>query len=159
MTDQVINKVLVSEILNIGLPLIKRFEGLRLKPYLCSAGVPTIGYGSTYYINDLKVSLSDKEITKEVAEELLRYTVIKTYLPAVLSLCPTLDSPQKFAAILSWTYNLGVGALKSSTMRKKILQKDWTSTIVELKKWNKAAGKELAGLTIRRSAEAAVFQS
>ncbi len=57
-----------------GLDLIKSFEGLRLNAYLCSANVPTIGYGSTYYANDQKVKMGDK-ITKEQAEILLRKTV------------------------------------------------------------------------------------
>lgn len=152
-------KVSVSEILDVGLPLIKKFEGLRLSPYLCSAGVPTIGYGSTYYSNDMKVSLSDPSITKETAEGLLKYTVQKTYLPAVLTFCPTLDTANKYAAILSWTYNLGIGALKNSTMRKRILDGNWDETVKELVKWDKAAGKSQPGLTRRRQAEALVFSS
>ena len=52
---------------NKGYLLIAQFEGLRLKPYLCSAGVPTIGYGSTFYPSGRKVTMQDKPITQETA--------------------------------------------------------------------------------------------
>ena len=60
--------------------LIKHFEGLRLTPYLCSAGVPTIGYGSTFYEDGRKVSLQDPPITKERAEELLQFKIGRAHV-------------------------------------------------------------------------------
>lgn len=146
-----------SDILKLGLPLIKKWEGLRLKPYLCSANVATIGYGSTYYLDGRRVTLKDPAITKTVAEALLVNTVMKTYLPAVLENCSTLETAGQFAAVLSWTYNLGVGALRGSSMRKAILKKDWDKALAQLQKWNKAAGKVQPGLVNRRADEAQVF--
>ena len=70
---------------NEGIELIKSFEGFRSNPYLCSAGVPTIGYGSTYYSNAEKVKLTDASITKEKATELLILQLFK-YNKAVIEL-------------------------------------------------------------------------
>lgn len=149
----------IDHILEIGLPLIKEFEGLVLKPYLCSAMVPTIGYGSTFYMDGRRVSLADPPITKDQATQLLKKSVLDIYLPAVVNMCPTLDNRNKVAAILSWTYNLGVGALRGSTMRKCILRKEWDKVPTEILKWNKASGKVSKGLVYRRNKEASLFQS
>ena len=71
--------------------------------------------------------------------------------------CPTLDTESKAAAILDFAFNLGIGNLRASTLRKRILAKDWDAVPVELKKWNKAGGKVLKGLTLRREAERILF--
>jgi lysozyme len=139
--------------------LARRFEGLYLTPYLCPAGVPTLGYGATYYEDGTRVQLSDPTITKERAEALLLWMVRAVYLPAVLRLCPTLDSPQRLAAIVDWTFNLGTGNLKASTLRKRILARDWDAVPAELRKWNKGGGRVLRGLTLRREAEASMLDS
>lgn len=144
-------------IMAVAGPLIKFYEGLRLKPYLCSAGVPTIGYGSTFYLDGRKVSLKDPAITKEVAESLFINTIKTIYLPAVLQLCPTLETPHQVAAILSWTYNLGTTRLKNSTLRKRILAKEWSKVGAEILKWNIAGGKVSNGLVKRRRAEVEIF--
>ena len=149
----------LEEILKLGIPMIKQFEGLRLKPYLDCVGVPTIGYGSTYYVDGTKVTLKDPAVTPELAEDILRATVAGTYLPAVLSLCGTLERETQAAAILDWTYNLGVGKLKGSTMRKRILALDWDAVPAEILKWNIAGGSVSAGLTKRRQAEANLFKT
>lgn len=148
-----------QEILDLALPLIKKWEGLRLKPYLCSAKKPTIGYGSTFYLDGTPVTLQDKAITEEEAEELLRNTVNKTYLPAVLELCSNLVSPQQYAALLSWTYNLGVGALKKSTLLKKIISKNLDQVPAEIMKWTIADGKVSKGLISRRQSEVDMYLS
>jgi len=144
-------------ILYLALPLIRDFEGLRLKPYLCSAGVPTIGYGSTFYETGVRVRMNDPEISQDYATALLLGSVRATYLPAVLSACEGLETEGQAAAVLSWTYNLGVGNLKASTMRKKINAQDWVGAAKEMLKWNKAAGKVNRGLTRRRGAEVKIF--
>ena len=74
-------------------------------------------------------------------------------------MCPTLiDEPDnKFAAVLSFAYNVGATNLKNSTLRKKILDKDWEGASKEFIKWNKASGKVMNGLTRRREAEAKLF--
>jgi lysozyme len=138
------------------LELIKRFEGLRLTPYLCSAGVPTIGYGATYYQSGLKVTLFDAPITKAQAEELLRWHVQTVYLPGVLKRCPGL-SGGRLEAVLSFAFNLGLGALARSSLRKAINAKDWSWAALEILKWNRAGGKPNRGLTVRRQAEALIL--
>lgn len=144
-------------ILHTAFPLIKAFEGLRLSPYLCSAGVPTIGYGSTYYETGVRVKLSDPPIDEEYATALLLGCMKTVYLPPLLTYCPGLENEGQAAAILSWTYNLGVGNLKSSTLRRKINLQDWEGAAKEILKWNKAAGKVVRGLIIRRQSEAKLF--
>lgn len=139
--------------------LIKQAEGLRLQPYLCPAGVPTIGYGSTRYANGKAVTLKDAAITQAQADELLMVTLTQEYLPGVLKASPTLaDKPKALAAILDFAYNLGVGAYEGSTLRKRVDAGDWGSAVFELRRWIKAGGKVLPGLVARRDAEAALLK-
>lgn len=137
----------------IAAALCRRFEGLFLSPYLCPAGVPTIGYGATYYQDGRRVTLSDKPISREQAEALLLWMVKTRYLPEVLRLCPGIDDPCRLAAIIDFTFNLGSGNLRSSTLRKRINAEDWDAVPTELLKWVKAGGRKLRGLVIRRQAE------
>jgi len=147
----------IEQALPIALALMRRFEGFYPKPYLCPAGVPTIGYGSTYYQDGTRVTLTDPAISRERAEALLLATVQAVYLPAVLKLCPGLDHPDRLAALIDFTYNLGGSALKGSTLRKRVNAGDWDAVPGELRKWDKAGGRVLRGLTIRREAEAALI--
>jgi lysozyme len=149
----------IKEVISIAEPLIKRFEGWRSKPYLCSANVPTIGWGSTMYENGDKVTLDDPEITKERGQELFELDA-ERFLLQVYKACPVLTKhDNKAAAILSWTYNLGPARLRSSTMRTRINQERWVEAAQELKRWNLAAGKVTRGLILRREAEASLFLS
>lgn len=134
--------------------LARRFEGLYLIPYLCPAGVPTVGYGATYYEDGTRVQLTDPPITRERAEELLLWMVKTKYLPAVVQLCPGLDHPDRLAALIDFAFNLGAGNLKTSTLRKRVNAGEWDAVPDELRKWNKAGGRVLRGLTIRREVEA-----
>ncbi len=143
--------------LRVALALMRRFEGFFPKPYLCPAGVPTIGFGSTYYEDGTLVTLLDAQISRERAEALLLYMVKRVYLPQVLRLCPGLDHPDRLAALIDFAYNLGGSALKGSTLRKRVNAGDWGSVPGELRKWNRAGGRVLRGLTIRREAEAALI--
>lgn len=138
--------------------LIKRFEGFRAKPYLCSAGVPTIGYGSTYYLDGTKITLQDSPIQQEEANRLLDATLQKVFIPGVLRACPVLIAhPYKLGAIVSFAYNLGLGRLQASTLRRKINAQDWQSAAKEILKWNLNLGKPSKGLIRRREAEKALF--
>jgi len=149
----------IKEVISIAEPLIKRFEGWRSKPYLCSANVPTIGWGSTMYENGDKVTLDDPEITKERGQALFELDA-ERFLLQVYKACPVLTKhDNKAAAILSWTYNLGPARLRSSTMRTRINQERWEEAAQELKRWNLAAGKVTRGLILRREAEASLFLS
>ena len=147
----------LDEVLWYAASICRRFEGLYLKPYLCPAGVPTIGYGATFYQDGKKVSLRDKPITREQAEDLLMYHLKQYFLKEVLLLCYTLDTECKAASILDFAFNVGLGNLKSSTLRKRILSKNWEDVPNQLMRWNKANGKVLKGLTLRREAEKVLF--
>ena len=147
----------LDEVLWYAASICRRFEGLYLKPYLCPAGVPTIGYGATFYQDGKKVSLRDKPITREQAEDLLMYHLKQYFLKEVLLLCYTLDTESKTASILDFAFNVGLGNLKISTLRKRILAKNWEDVPNQLMRWNKAQGKVLKGLTLRREAEKVLF--
>ena len=149
----------ITKLSQKGLELIKSFEGLSLKPYVCAGGINTIGYGNTYYTNGKKVSLQDKPITKQQAEELLKHS-LSTYEKAVDSFCRDDISQSNFDALVSFAYNLGTGALQKSTLIKKVNANPKDVTIAdEFLKWNKANGRVLAGLTRRRQAEANLYFS
>lgn len=145
----------MQEAVQIAADLCKVFEGFRAKPYLCPAGVPTIGYGSTYYQNGNKVELSHPPMSKEQAEQLLLFELNHTYLPGVLRQCPNLlyEKPGRLAAIVDFAYNLGVGRLQTSTLKRKIIAKDWEAAKEQLMLWTRGGGKVLPGLVKRRSAE------
>jgi lysozyme len=139
-----------------GLNLIKEKEGLRLKPYLCSAGVATIGYGSTMYADGRKVTLKDAAITESQALELLANTLDK-YEKAVNDYVKVPLTQNEFDALVSFTYNLGAGNLLSSTLLKKLNAGDKAGAANQFEVWNKAGGKVLQGLVTRRAAEKALF--
>jgi len=142
-----------------GIELIKRFEGLSLKPYLCPANVPTIGYGNTFYKNGKKVTLNDKPITEQKAVEMLRQSLEK-FEQYVDSYTTDSITQNQFDALVSFCYNLGPANLKSSTLLKKVNANTNDETIKdEFLKWTKAGGRKLAGLVKRREAEAALYFS
>lgn len=140
-----------------GYDLIKLFEGLILKPYLCSAKVPTIGYGSTFYENNKKVLMSDPPITKERADELLKISADR-FAAKVVNLVKKPITQNQLNALTSFAYNLGSGALASSTLLKKVNVNPNDVTIRnEFLRWNKANGVALKGLTNRRIKEADLY--
>ena len=143
----------------IALALIKRFEGCRLKPYLCPAGIATIGYGSTRYPNGRRVTMQDEPISEEKAEVFLYYIVTRiTY--SIFKLCPILltEDRGKQASIIDFVYNLGTGNLKASTLRRRINEGNWDEVAHELRKWIYGGGRRLRGLIIRRNVEARFFE-
>ena len=148
---------MIEQALPVALALMRRFEGFYPKPYLCPAGVPTIGFGNTYYEDGRRVTLSDAPISRERAETLLLWVVAHVYLPQVIKLCPGVDSPERLAALIDFGYNLGSTALKNSTLRRKVNAGEWGAVPHEFRKWDKAGGRVLRGLTLRREAEAALI--
>ena len=149
----------ITKISNLGLELIKKYEGFKAKAYLCPANVPTIGYGSTYYEDGTKVKLTDSPITKERATELLEALLV-SYERSVDSYCVDTINQNQFDALCSFAYNCGVGNLKSSTLLKKVNKNPNDPTIKdEFLKWNKGGGKVLTGLTKRRIEEAQLYFS
>lgn len=140
-----------------GLDLIAEFEGLSLKPYLCSAKVPTIGYGSTFYENGTKVKLTDAPITKQRAEQLLKNTADK-FADKVAVLITKPVTQNQFNALVSFAFNVGVSALKVSTLLKLVNNNPNDGNIAkEFLKWNKAGGRVVQGLTNRRIKESALY--
>jgi lysozyme len=140
-----------------GYDLIKEFEGLKLKPYLCSAQVPTIGYGSTYYENGKKVKLTDAPITKERADELFQI-VADDFAKRVLPLVKKTLTQNQFNSIVSFAFNLGVRALQNSTLLRLVnINPNDAMIAKEFLKWNKAGGVVVKGLTNRRIKESALY--
>ena len=146
--------------LDLAAELCRRFEGFSSKPYICPAGVPTIGYGSTYYPDGRKVTMADLPITREQAESMLLHELNTTYAPGVVRQCPILFALavrqrdwRKLNAIVDFCYNLGVGRLQTSTLKRKINAQDWEGAKEQLMLWTKAGGKVLPGLLKRREAE------
>ena len=131
--------------------LIESFEGCRLEPYADAVGVPTVGFGHT---GD-DVSLAMDPISQEQADQLLAADLEK-FEGYVTDLCPVC-SQQQFDALVSFTYNLGQGALEGSSLRRLHNEGDYTAAAQEFGKWNHAGGQVLAGLTRRRAAEAEAY--
>ena len=138
------------------LDLVKKFEGLKLEAYLCPAKVPTIGYGSTFYPDGKRVKLGEV-ISIQKAEELLLWELNQIADKITLAL------PQnKFDALVSFAYNLGLGNLKNSTLFKKVLANHKDPTIKdEFMKWTKAKVNGelvvLKGLVKRREEESQLY--
>jgi len=140
-----------------GLDLVKSFEGLFLKPYLDPIGIPTIGYGTIQYENGAKVTMQDPAITEQRATELLQWE-IDLKAQAVEKMCKVALNDNEFAALTSFAYNLGTAALGGSTLMKLLnAGTDRVAVADQFLRWNKAGGKELAGLTRRRQAERSLF--
>ena len=141
-----------------GIELVKKYEGFRSKPYLDAVAVATIGYGTTVYPSGKKVTMRDPAVTEAEATFLLTTMIEKQYGKAVNDLVVPEIGQHMFDALVSFTYNLGVGNLKSSTLLKKVNALDFGGAAEEFKKWNKAGGKVLSGLTKRRADEEAMFR-
>lgn len=144
-----------------ALALLKRYEGLRLKAYLCPAGVPTIGWGHTATVTMEDVRTA-RTITASEAEALLRGD-LGTFTSAVERSCTIAPNENQFGAMVVLCYNIGVAGFRSSSVLKAHNRGDWQSAARAFGLWNKArnpaTGKleSLAGLTSRRSAEAALY--
>lgn len=144
---------------NDGYRLITKFEGFSSKPYLCSAKIPTIGYGNTYYPDGQRVTLLDKEITEQDAFTMFK--VIADRFAKVVSKVVTQPLTQnKFNPLVSLCYNIGTAAFINSTLLKKVnADSDDKAIALEFMKWNKVNKKEVRGLTKRRSYEAVIYFS
>lgn len=130
--------------------LIKRFEGCRLMPYLCPAGVWTCGWGSTGA--DV---YPGRAWTQEYADKRLEIDA-QQFAADTMRLCPGLDT-RSLCALADFAYNLGTSRLAASTLRKKVNARNWTGARIELKKWVNGGGRILPGLVLRRAAEAALL--
>lgn len=133
-----------------GIAFIKQWEGLRLDAYKCSAGEWTIGYGHT------ATAKEGMKITQTEAERLL-YQDLSLYETAVTRAVTAQLSDNQFAALVSWSYNVGITAMRNSSLIRKLNQGDYGSVPGELARWNKVKGKVNRGLSNRRAAEAGLW--
>lgn len=145
-----------------AIELAKRFEGFERQvkrgieiaaiPYVCPAGFWTIGYGHL-------CTQDHPPITQDEAETYLAQDLVNA-LNATLRYCPVLatEPEGRLAAIVDFTFNLGAGRLQTSTLRRRINQRDWASAAQELRRWVYGGGRVLPGLVTRRAAEAALMR-
>jgi len=140
--------------------LAKRFEGFhrvpksdpgRAHPYVCPAGFWTIGYGHLCDPTHPPISLVEGEAY--LARDLV------TALDATLRFCPVLatEPEGRLAAIVDFTFNLGAGRLQTSTLRRRVNQRDWPEAAQQLLRWIYGGGKKLPGLAARREAEVSML--
>ena len=147
----------VTEALRLVMALCIRFEGVYLRPYLCPAGVPTIGIGSTRYLDGRRVRMVDPPITREHAIILLRHKLLTEFMPGVRALCGAVDDTGRLAALTDLAYNIGLGNLKASTLRRIVLAGQWDKAPAQFRRWNKGGGRVLPGLVKRREAEISIL--
>jgi lysozyme len=138
------------EVSRRGIRMIQHYEGLRLKAYLDSAGVPTIGYGST-----MGVKMGD-EITEAQALEFLEDDIERHADPVREAVDVPINQNQ-FDALVSFVFNVGAGAFRASTLLRKINTYDYMGAADELPRWVHAGGRELEGLKLRRASERSLF--
>lgn len=139
-----------------GIRLIKKYEGYRGRPYLCPAGKPTIGYGATFYPDGRPVSMTDPAISEAEASRIL-VDMLGEFEAAVDRLVTVPITQHEFDALVSFAYNVGTEALAGSTLLRKLNAGDKAGAADQFLRWDKSAGKTLAGLTRRRQEERALF--
>ena len=133
-----------------GTEILKYFEGCKLTAYQDSVGVWTIGYGHT------KGVYNGMTITQEEAEQML-LTELEEYEGYIEDMVTVPLTQNQFDALVVWVYNLGPTNLRNSTLLKELNAGNYNAASTEIKRWNKAGGKVLAGLVKRREAEAELF--
>jgi lysozyme len=136
--------------------LIKLSEGFKAKPYLCPAGVPTIGYGSTRYPDGRVVTLQDAAISEETASSMV-LAMLSEYENAVNRYVTVPLNQNQFDSLTDFAYNAGATNLRTSTLLKKLNLGDYVGAALEFGKWIYGGGKRLAGLVTRRAAEKNLF--
>lgn len=151
-----------------GLKLVRKSEGFYSKPYIDPVGIPTIGYGTIQYPDGRRVTMKDAPITEKQAEEYLAFEA-KEKEDAVKKLVKVPLNENQFSALVSFSYNVGTGALGDSTLLKKLNAGDYDGAANEFGRWNKGTVKnpktgqnekvELKGLTTRRAAERKLFET
>ena len=145
------------EINKAGKDLIKKFEGCKLKAYKCPANVWTIGFGNTFYEDGTKVK-EGEVITQERADELFDI-IISEFVRMTDVLVKSNVTENNFSALVSFTFNVGTGNLKKSTLLKKVNANPKDPSIkAEFMKWTKANNVVLKGLVRRREAEAKLYE-
>ena len=138
--------------------VIKEFEGFEPKPYLCPANIPTIGYGNTMYLNGERVTMDDPEIDEKEANKMLLDT-IKSVEKQVKNVLEVKLKAHQLAALISFTYNVGIGNFSNSTLLAWLNSNpDFPRIPQQFRRWNKGGGKVLKGLVRRREAEIELWE-
>jgi lysozyme len=139
-----------------GIDLMHQFEGLRLNAYLCPANIPTIGWGNTFYESGRKVQMGET-ITKERADALFLW-VANSFATQVRSMLRVQLNENQFSALVAFAYNVGNANLRTSTLLRLVNANPNDPNIrAQFLRWNKAGGREMAGLTRRRQAESNLY--
>ena len=133
-----------------GIELIKSFEGCRLEAYKCPAGIWTIGYGHTAGVE------KGQKITQEQAETFLKQD-LKRFENVINEVVRVAITQNQFDALVSFTYNVGIGALKTSTLLRLLNSADYIGAAEQFDRWVFAGQIKLAGLVRRRKAERELF--
>jgi lysozyme len=136
-----------------GVALVREFEGCRLDAYRCPAGIPTIGYGATGPDIRMGMKWTQEEADERLAEDLARFA------EGVERLVLVDLTDNQFAALVSFAYNVGLGALAGSTLLRKLNAGDYEGAADQFPRWNKGGGRVLPGLVRRRAAERDLFLS
>ncbi len=148
----------VDEAVEVAAALCRPFEGLKLQPYICPAGYPTIGYGTVWKPDGSKVTMEHPPIDKATAEAWLMHELRHNYMPGVLRASPgLLARPKALGAMTDFAYNLGVARYRGSTLCKRVNTQDWSGAKEQLALWVRGGGRVLPGLVKRRAAEAALL--
>lgn len=134
-----------------GLDLIKSFEGKKLTAYVCPAGILTIGFGSTGPHVKKGMTITEAEAERLLCEDLERFEA------AVEKHTRGHATDNQFDALVSFAFNVGTEALRTSTLLRKHMEGDYAGAAAQFGRWNKGGGRVLAGLTRRRAAEAALY--
>lgn len=142
-----------------GLELIKQFEGFMSEPYLCPAGIPSIGYGCTTYNDGTKVTLDDASISIDEATDMLQYQCDTVYGKCVDDNITSKTTQEMFDAMTSFTWNLGCGNFSTSTLLKRHNESRYDETGDEFLKWVYSNGEYMQGLMNRREAERELYLS
>ena len=140
--------------------LVKKFEGLVTKAYLCPAGVITIGYGHTATLDGRKLTINDS-VTQAQADALLDSDLsnFSASLLHALDASEIVVNQNQFDALVSFAFNVGVHALVTSTLWKKMEQGDMEGAAKQFDRWVYAGGTKLQGLITRRKAERDLFET
>lgn len=139
--------------------LMHHFESCSLRAYRDAVGIPTIGWGMTYYPDGRKVAMGEA-LTQEQADDLFDVIATRDFAEPVNALLGDAETtPAQFGAMVALAYNIGIGNFRKSSVLRRHLAGDDEGAAAAFGMWNKAGGKVLAGLTRRRAAEAALYRS
>lgn len=150
----------VTDIDNTGIEFIKKWEGFRAEPYKDTGGVPTIGFGTTYYPNGRRVRMSDPPMNIQQAERILKKNA-KNYITAVDAFTRDDITQNQFNALVSFCYNVGERAFQRSTLLRLVNQDPMQFTAIgkQFRRWVYDEGEFIQGLANRREAEFELYQS